>query len=485
MKRMLCILLLLVTVACVPTPEVEYVVNKSDGVLEQRLYASPVPTASIPAEAATDSPHTSDTAVTPEPTAEPIVFPTHWNDTIDVTDQLQITIDAPVVTRADGVYPVYRTRARSFTPSEILAILSALMPKPVQRLSGARTKDEVAEQIKRFNEEAARWQQWRANGRPIGEQPDGEELTDEYIAEVLAEYAEQLQNAPARDTAQPVTDFDPTLDHAVYELENGKRASVLLADQWISFSIGGAENMFYTQAEYERDLTQPDNPENNAKNWQPVTISEEAATETLRAAMDRIGFDGFAIAYTQCANLIKGNGQSVASGWLFTLTRDYGGYPLEPQAKADGRIQYAEGDGYAANRPVPKETVKFLITEDGIAYFSVDGAKQVVGIVNENVALLPFDEIRERALNALRYSFSGYGGGNYTSSFTVFKAVLTVYTLRIRNEEDYYEMPCWLLLFDHTLASGDYMRDGTHIRQYRALVINAVDGSIVNPNVGY
>ena len=72
------------------------------------------------------------------------------------------------------------------------------------------------------------------------------------------------------------------------------------------------------------------------------------------------------------------------------------------------------------------------------------------------------------------------------ASFTVYAAVLTSYTLRIRNDTDYYEMPCWLFLFDHTLASGNY-RAISDVRavHVRALVINAVDGSIVNPHVGY
>ena len=43
MKRILLLLLTVLLLACVPTPEQEYVVNKSDDVLEEKLHATPIP----------------------------------------------------------------------------------------------------------------------------------------------------------------------------------------------------------------------------------------------------------------------------------------------------------------------------------------------------------------------------------------------------------------------------------------------------------
>lgn len=522
MKRIIIVLLsLALLAACVPTPEKEFVVNKQDDLLEQRLSATPIPvpasagkgaetapqpTVKIEAEPETDviaapsgepvrepitAPSEKPTAeMTPaEPTEKPAeqgylqLFPEHWNDSIAVTDKLNITIDAQIVARADGVYPVYRTKERSFAKEEVLSILNALLPKPVKRLSGAETKEMVAAQIESFNEQAELWQEWRMKGSPESERPSGEELTDEEIAIVLDEYKEQLLLAPERDEEQPVSEFDPKLLRAVYELENGRTATVVVSDQTIAFSLGGGN--IFTQAQYENALQFPNEAEFDVNSWKPVTLTRETAEETLSEALKRIGAEDFTVVTAQSANLMDGR-TSAASGWVFTLARDYGGYPLEPAARADGRIKYAEDDAYEANASIPKEEIRILITEDGVADFLYGGPKKIVRVVNENVELMPFEELCERAKNGLRFGFSGYGpGANYEASFTVFKAVLTVYTLRIRNEDEYYEMPCWLLLFDHTLASGDYEYGRDLGKQYRALVINAVDGSIVNPKLGY
>ncbi|MBR0507553.1 MAG: hypothetical protein IJJ86_02985 [Clostridia bacterium] len=481
MKRLLIALLSLVLLlACVPTPEEEIVVNKQDETLEQKLHATPIPATAETAEPGADAVQTGEPEARRGQT-----FPAHWKDTVAVTDRLTVTIDAPIVTRADGVYPVYRTRERDFTDAEVLSILNVLLPKPVKRLSGAETKEMIAVQIENFNEEAARWQEWRARGCPEDARPDGEELTDEMIEVILNEYAEQLRLAPERDEEQPVSAFDPSLLRAAYRLENGKTAIVVASDRTLAFSIGSG--ILYTQAEYERDLQFPAEAEYDVNAWKPVTLSREAAEKTLWETLDRVDIAGFAIVSAQGANVIGTDGRSSeASGWLFTLARDYGGYPLAHQAQADGRIKYAEGDGFEANAPIPKEEIRVMISEDGVVDFTYGGVKQIVRIENENVELLPFEEIRQRAINGLKYGFAGYGvGENYTADFTVFKAVLTVYTLRIRNEDDYYEMPCWLLLFEHTLSSGDYTVGEALGKQYRALVINAVDGSIVNPKLGY
>lgn len=503
MKRLFVLLLALALLAaCVPTPEQEYVVNKQDDLLEKKLNAAPLPipedtiraeasepttnlgpgAASAPAPEETGKPQAGEPAASEQPVMRQ-TFPAHWNDSVSVTDKLNITIDAQIVTRADGVYPVYRTKERSFAKEEALSILNALLPKPVKRLSGAETKEKVAAQIENFNEQAALWQEWRAKGSPENERPSGEELTDEEISIVLSEYQEQLRLAPERDEAQPVSEFDPNLLRAVYELENGKTATVVVSDRTIAFSLGGGN--IFTQAQYEKSLQFPNEAEFDVKSWKPVTLSREAAEKTLSEVLKKIGAEDFTIVTAHGANLMDGR-ISASRGWVFTLARDYGGYPLEPAAKADGRIKYAEGDAYEANAMIPKEEIRVFITEDGVADFLYGGPKKIVRVVNENVELLPFDELAERAKNGLKFGFTGYGPGeNYEASFTVFKAILTICTLRIRNDDGYYEMPCWLLLFDHTLASGDYEYGRDLDGQYRALVINAVDGSIVNPKLGY
>ena len=142
------------------------------------------------------------------------------------------------------------------------------------------------------------------------------------------------------------------------------------------FSLGSGN--IYTQAEHDRDLQFPGEAEYDVNGWLPVTLKREAAEKMLWETLDRIGVEGFAIVSAQGANMVRNDGRaSEASGWLFELARDFGGYPLEPSAKADGRIKYAEGDGLEANAPIPKEKIRIMVAEDGV----VEGIESPDGLL--------------------------------------------------------------------------------------------------------
>ena len=59
----------------------------------------------------------------------------------------------------------------------------------------------------------------------------------------------------------------------------------------------------------------------------------------------------------------------------------------------------------------------------------------------------------------------------------VYRLLLTCYTVHIRNSEEYYEIPCWVVLFDDPMTRG-FRDDPTDTPQ--ALLVNAVDGSIIH-----
>ena len=90
MKRIIAVLLMLcMLAACVPTPGTEFVVNKGDKTVEQKL----------------------STTYDKEQH-----FPARWDeDTYDANEYLSISFNAEVMTKADGLYPVYRTRSAEIT----------------------------------------------------------------------------------------------------------------------------------------------------------------------------------------------------------------------------------------------------------------------------------------------------------------------------------------------------------------------------------
>ena len=66
---------------------------------------------------------------------------------------------------------------------------------------------------------------------------------------------------------------------------------------------------------------------------------------------------------------------------------------------------------------------------------------------------------------------------------TIYRLLLTTCTLRVKDSDDYYEMPCWVVFFTWNDGQADLI-DNPQVMQ-EALIINAVDGSIVHGEYGY
>ena len=95
-----------------------------------------------------------------------------------------------------------------------------------------------------------------------------------------------------------------------------------------------------------------------------------------------------------------------------------------------------------------------------------------------NVGLLSFDEVQERVKNAFRASLSGSALEQIdTKEVEVYRMILTVYTVHVRNSDDYFEIPCWVVLFDDPMTRQ--FRDDPRIPP-QMLLLNAVDGSIIH-----
>ena len=121
MKKLILLLLAsLLLCACVQTPETEFVVNKGDNSVEEKM---------------------SSTA---ESSAQ--TFPAHWQeDPYTVNDYLSVSIDAEILQKTDGLYPVYRTRSAEISPEEALKYVNALLPAPTSVSGMEMTKEEVDE----------------------------------------------------------------------------------------------------------------------------------------------------------------------------------------------------------------------------------------------------------------------------------------------------------------------------------------------------
>ena len=502
MKRIIAILLMFcMLAACQPTPDHDYVINKGDDVVEQKLAATPVPaqaedSVSVSEHAANNASTTTDPGSETKPGAalSPQTFPERWDaDAEKYSDHLSIAVHAKIVQRADGLYPVWRTRGREISSEEAAKLATALLKKPTEVFTQEPTKDDIKQEMERYLEEANAKLAWQAAGKPNdGVDRDETELTQEEVDAQLKEYAEQIEKAPEKLETTPVSDYNSLKERRTsgFTLEDGSKAAVTWWQDFLIISKGCSNFGYNYYRYYYEDDKRFDEP--NAKIWKDVKMDKAEAEKILHAEMERLGFTDFAVKSAVESNLLDSIGGKlhyVTGGWTFRLIRDYGGYPSVSVPYAP--VSYMkEGDnsGYLVNKPIRDEELEVLIDENGIQYFGYSAPKSVLECVNESVELLPFDDVKRIALNAVSVSFPFEDWGDRQIDLEIYEMLLTTYTLHIKNSDEYYEMPCWVVFFDGEFATEPEFRERERTNedlQHDVVILNAVDGSIIHPDWGY
>ena len=464
MKRVMILLLAwLLLVACQPTPEVEFVVNKGDNLVEEKL---------------------NDTMGKEEKTQ---TFPNRWDEgPIQVNDRLTLTVQAEVTQKTDGIYPVYRTRTAGWAQADVVALLNKLLTAPTARMLLVDTKADWTQAYQEWLDDLSEQQAWLAAGKPNdGMDRDEIMMSAEEIDRISKEYQQLISEAPDELESTPVSDFtglELNAGTSIYALSDGTRASVnaFVSPDCTEISVckncGGSGYIYYRYT-YERDKELGE-----AKPFLTVKMDRARAEEALQRELDRLGFSDFTVSRAAPANLCAmGRGEEtrpLSAGWGFQLRRNFGGYPLSEVSFMDSRaLLYGDEDTLAYNRPIPDEMLEIFIDEGGLQSFRYLNPKEVVSLESENVELLPFEQVKLRIKNAL---VAGMGASKLDQAIpcTIYRLLLTTCTVRAKDSDDFYEMPCWVVFFTWNDGQAALV-DNPQVMQ-EALILNAVDGSIVH-----
>ena len=483
------LLLALLLLACVPTPEEEFVVNKGDGAAEEKIQATDAGQATASVEQR---------------------FPDRWDaEPVEVLEGFSIAAHAEIITKADGLYPVYQVKRSSFTNEQATAYADAILGKPERMCEDVTTKAEWERVFRLYLDEVAAFEQWVADGKPSGFDVDEARFTPEMIEQDSRWYMEQIEHAPdARDYA-PVHDYSGVAENQQrsFLLSDGTAANVSFYPESLTISKTTSYSIVYDKSRYE-DEKRRNVPE--AAHWQPVTMDRKTAESTLSHELERLNLTDFSIQSASEANLwtvrcLGTDIECITTGWRFTLCRNPGGYPASAVPYAPSQIlQYSASSEALVNRPLREETVTVLIDENGLQYFSYESPKEITGIANPNVELLPFEEIQDRVLRALTVCFPlEQWRTQYVQDaqipLEIYRMLLTTCTVRVKNSEECYALPCWIVFFDGEdvpLLMHDG-RDEQAIRKaleqarsdelltHDVLILNAIDGSILHMEQGY
>ena len=495
MKRIaLMILMMLLLSACIPTPEQAFVVNKGDNIAEEKINETP----------GTDA--NAQTGVGRQ------TFPDRWDEEpIAESAHLVVRAHADIRTKADGLYPVYRTREAEITAETVKNIAVKFLDRPTSSSESLMTKEDYGRQLQHFLDERARYEEWVKAGKPDDwSNVDEYEWTPEEIERETNWYMERIKNAPDSLTSQAVNDYSGLQQNITmaFTLASGGVASICYSNDNDFYVITKGCRDFpnlYSVYSYQDDLEWK---EGRYALWLEPGISYEDAKNICLSEAERLGFAGFSIAGSYEATLFesKSPNTAITGGWCFGLKRDFDGYPLlASHVYATQNLEYGSGDGYMFNKKIPLERLFLFVSKDGLQMIRYDAPKDVSGLVNANVKLLPFDEIKGRIANALLSCFPYEKIAACTVErdensprleLEIYDVTLSTFTLYVKDSTDYYEMPCWIVSYDccdpvrgeadwemHKSLWAQELNDpGT---SHDTLIINAVDGSIVRPDHGY
>ena len=218
-----------------------------------------------------------------------------------------------------------------------------------------------------------------------------------------------------------------------------------------------------------------------------ITVQEADARAQIFDMLEAMGIDYMGIATVERARLAQYDTTVISKGYEFVLTRidggsvaldlDYGDY--------DGLVQFAWESYEAYSEKWEMERMSVYVDETGIRAFAWKHPLSVTGELNQNVPLMPFEEMQERIKQTIKVGLDRSGARDlnnpdWTFTFTVDRIVLSHLMVPAKNQSGYQlYQPAWLIFhtFSAECHAGLYIGQGYTDEGMFAL--NAIDGSII------
>ena len=450
-------LLLALLSACQPTPEVEPVVNKGDGVYEQKL-------SEAQATAAPQNGQAAASAAAPVPTAAPDPYLTqpHWQEAIAFRN-FTIDIDVDVEAPEAGLFPVYAVEGADFADGDarVAQVLDCLLEDVV----GVRPGGDTREDVYRMMQAMLQGQYDEASGEFIPPNDDEAER-------IVSEMTELAATAPTADSYEPAPGIEPvaTGTHRAYKLANGEEWDVRIEPDALTVQRlpGGAvqpERWVLEGAAVAGETPHP---------LEHVELTQAEAEAIVADFLERADIGTFGVSLMEKARIVRNyTGETISEGYRFECTRVGGDcLPFSFRQYSGGNSLRFSDDAYAPG--LPQETMTLYVDGGGVRQFVWTAPLTIVEQAAQNIELLPFDQMQSLIRQALRASLSWTGdkqSGSVFSGGRVTRVVLSACCIPQKDAPGrFYLTPAWFVLvsLNELEAKGALPQ---------AIAINAVDGS--------
>ena len=463
--------------ACQPTPEEEPVVNKGDGTLEEAIAAEALPPARY------EAPETLR--------LDPFG-----------TETFQVVVDAEVCVPDVERYPIVEVILRTITADWA----RDMMYKMADGKTIHTYQNEVPTTKEQIEGEITLLQQQLANPDaylPAGADEQTRAAAEKEWRELLEAWETLYQEAP--DTFEPrEVDMSDAAFRTASEfrgaVESGKQRETYLS---VTAGYGGPggnveyNNLVDVGMPFHFDM------DSDLTDLNDVTISAEEAVQIGLDFLAQLGETDFAPALIVAGYCDPewGTDPIPLEEWpqcyQIQFTRSVAGVPATYREEhydgigADGRERYAPA--------YPQESIEMDIRDSGVTYMYWSTPSELGRTLNENVTLMPFEQVVERFCDQILYSATPA----VEETDSVIKKTLYIDRIELgmvralqRGSVDRWIMvPAWTFFGKTALQyagpqPGGYPLDENNeylseLPGYSYLILNAVDGSVYDPGVGY
>ena len=496
MKKTLCMVLtaLLLLAACQPTPEVVAVRQKNSAkMIEMAIGTAAAAPAVNEAQA--------EPAATPTPVSALVPERLTWDFYTDVK-HVHVTADAPIWVMTEDGFPLLRAESRQFKAAENLAIVQALLGtdtvyKSVYQLTRKDLEQQIADLMNTLSDPL--------NNKELLEDFDREELENELIPrwqKHLEELQEQYRNFKDGDPVpNPVWDGQPEgnvaqtiLVKGAYDKDSAEKydsvyffgrdeypaywsMDYMKKGNWgAAWDYGLQERIDPSAYDTPREgigLTPRQAAEQVQKMLDPFVKTRVVEILWSNNASDTYGSDGTKLRWAYVVRLLPayyGTATGMGLGWLPMSSRD----PVTN-----------------VSRTWEQEYIMGAVNDEGILNLTWRNPLTVTEVLAEHAMLLPFSEIEEIAQRQINRKLSYEGEENGTLEVACARLGL-VYMAERDNRDGGLLAPVWYFL----------KADGEPTEQQKKLwpveiefwnydtlnplvMINAVDGTVIDPYAGY
>lgn len=432
MKRLIYILLIfLVLFACVPTPSVEPIPNKSDSSVEQIIHDS-----------------TASTTL--------VSFPSIWNDEI-ITKDWNIPIQADIVTSGQPSFPVRIVESYEFSPVDVNCLCNLFFTN----VTGVRSG---------FSHSASEYNIAIQNAI---------ELNRSEYANILMEEMSTIDVNNSEFSDDFSIDIDVLPQSLSIQEDNrigsiyATKTSILLQD-----AVDGVlhyKELVEAEGSYDGDFPRKVKP----------SVSLETANDIALTFLKEANISGFSLADSIEARYFDTfYSKELSMGWLLIFAKAYEYYPLnvsELDSSERGPLQF---ETIPFSKPWDNERIMIYVSQEGIQSFRWDYPTKVVEVINQSVCLLPVEKVEPIIKRVISYGLPTIKGvGRFRYAMKITKLILSVSLQTVKDDvTKAYTMPTWVCcieVYDLDPNTNQIIEPSVDRLYYG---FNAIDGSYLLMN---